>query len=300
MYAAYKNHLLLHLIILVFGFTGILGKLIHLDAVEIVFHRVLIASVSLFVFMLILKRPLRVQSTSLFIGLCLTGLIVGAHWITFFKAVQLSTASFGVLCLSTTTLHVSWLEPLIMKRKFSWMEFGLSLIVVVGIFLVTDDFSGNQLKALIYGLVSALLAASFSVLNAKFAQTTAPSTITLYEMTLATVAISVLLLINGDLNLGLWDFRFTDLLWLLFLGIVCTSIAFLLTVELVKKLGAFTVSLSINLEPVYAIILGILILNENQKLDVKFYLGSVLIIVVIFVNAILKSYLRRKKMRTNS
>lgn len=280
-----------------YGFTGILGKLIDLGSVEIVFHRVLIASISLFLFMLILKRPFKVSSPTRFFGICATGLVVGAHWITFFEAVQLSTASFGVLCLSTTTLHVSWLEPIIMKRRFSWMEFSLSLIVVIGIFLVTDDFSGNQLKALIYGLLSALLAASFSVFNAKFATSTAPSTITLYEMTLATIGIGILLIVTGNFNGPLFDLSFSDIMWLLFLGIICTSIAFLLTVELVKKLGAFTVSLSINLEPVYAIILGVVILHENQKLDTKFYIGSVIIVLVIFANALLKSYFKKLKIR---
>lgn len=295
MFGAYKNHVLLHFIILLFGFTGILGKMIELDAIAIVFHRVWIAGVSLFLFMLLLKRPFRVQSTGLFFGICFTGLIVGAHWITFFHSVQLSTASFGVLCLSTTTLHVSWLEPLLMKRPFSWVEFGLSMIVVLGIFLVTDEFEGNQLLALIYGLCSAFLAALFSVLNARFSQTTGSGVITLYEMLMATVAIGILLLTTGNFNASLWAFRTEDLIWLLFLGIGCTSFAFLVTVDLVKKLGAFTVSLSINLEPVYAIILGILILHENQKLDLKFYLGAVIIVLVIFVNALLKSYLKRRK-----
>jgi len=295
MFKTYKNHILLHFIIFLFGYTAILGKMIDLGAVELVFHRVLIASVSLFIFMLILKRPLKVQSRSLFLGICATGLVVGAHWITFFEAVQLSTASFGVLCLSTTTLHVSWLEPLVMKRKFSWLEFTLSLVVVVGIFLVTDDFSGNQLKALFFGLSSALLAATFSVFNARFAQTTAPSTITLYEMTVATIAIGVLLGINGNFNAQLFEMNGEDFSLLLFLGVVCTSFAFLAIVELVKRLGAFTVSLSINLEPVYAIILGIIILNENQELSIKFYIGAAVIVMVIFVNAILKSYLKKRK-----
>ena len=270
-----------------------------MDAVPMVFHRVLIASVSLFAFMLVLKRPLRIKNTSLLVGICLTGLIVGAHWITFFKAVQLSTASFGVLCLSTTTLHVSWLEPLVMKRKFSWLEFSLSLIVVVGIFLVTEEFSGNQLKALIFGLVSALFAATFSVFNAWFAQTTAPSTITLYEMIMSTVAIGILLMVNGDFNADLWRISSVDWGWLVFLGVICTSFAFLAIVELLKHLGAFTVSLSINLEPVYAIILGIVILHENQELGFTFYFGSVIIVFVIFANAILKSYIRKRKLRTN-
>lgn len=299
MFEAYKNHIVLHLIILLFGFTGILGKLIDMDAVSMVFHRVLIASVSLFVFMLILKRPFRVQNRATMLGICFTGLVVGAHWITFFQAIQLSTASFGVLCLSTTTLHVSWLEPLVMKRKFSWLEFGLSTVVVVGIFMVTEKFSGDQLYALFFGLSSALLAATFSVFNARYAKTTAPSTITLYEMIMATLAIGILLLATGQFDSELWSIKGEDIGWLLFLGIVCTSFAFLVVVELVKHLGAFTVSLSINLEPVYAIILGIVILHENQELGLKFYFGSVIIVLVIFVNAFLKSYFKKKKNASN-
>lgn len=295
MFATYKNHILLHFIILIFGFTGILGKLIQEDAIVIVFHRVLIASVSLFLFMTLLKRPFRIKNKRQFWLICATGIVVGLHWITFFKAVQLSTASFGVLCLSTTTLHVSWLEPLVMKRRFSWLEISLSLIVVLGIFLVTEKFSGDELRALVYGLTSALLAASFSVFNAYFSQDNAPSTITLYEMSVATVAIGLLLAVNGDFTGELWALSTVDWFWLLFLGIICTSFAFLLTVELVKILGAFTVSLSINLEPVYAIILGIVILHEDQKLGTSFYFGAVLIVAVIFVNALLKSFLKRRK-----
>lgn len=297
----YKNYILLHFIILLFGYTGILGKEIEGEVapLSIVFHRVLIACVSLFLFMWIFKRPLRIPNRSILIGVCLTGLVVGAHWVTFFQAIQFSSASFGVLCLSTTTLHVSWLEPLIMKRKFSWLEFGLSLVVVLGVFLVMDDFSGDQLLALGFGLTSALMAATFSVFNARFAQSTAPSTITLYEMTMATIAIGLILFINGQLNASLWEIS-SDAAWrLLFLGIVCTSFAFLVVVELVKHLGAFTVSLSINLEPVYAIILAIIILQENQELSMRFYFGSVIIVSVIFVNALLKSYLKKKKKPAN-
>lgn len=118
-------------------------------------------------------------------------------------------------------------------------------------------------------------------------------------MIVATVAIAILLAATDNFNADLWAISGEDIGWLLFLGIVCTSFAFLAIVELIKHLGAFTVSLSINLEPVYAIVLGILILNENQKLGVQFYFGSVIIVLVIFANAILKSYIKRKKNGSN-
>jgi drug/metabolite transporter (DMT)-like permease len=244
--------------------------------------------------MLFLKRSFRVPSKSTFIQIIITGIIVGLHWITFFKAVQLSTASFGVLCLSTTTLHVAWIEPIVMKRPFSWLEIALGLIVIFGIYFVSQDFSGNQFLALLYGLASALFAALFAVFNAKFVETTAPSTISFYEMMFATLSITILLVVNGDFNTSLFEMRFMDLIWLIVLGTICTSLAFLLIIDVVKYLGAFTVSLSINLEPVYTMILGILIFNENQELNTRFYLGSVLIIGVIFFNAILKSKLKKR------
>ena len=288
---------MLHFIILIYGFTGILGKLVQIDAVALVWHRVLIAAVSLGLMMLILRKSFKVSSKGKLIQICLMGIVVAAHWVTFFHSVQLSTASFGVLCLSTTTLHVSWLEPLVMGRKFSWLEFGLSLIVVAGIYFVSSDFGGNELQALYFGLISAFFAALFSVFNAKFARDTPPSTISFYEMIVATLSLTILLFFLGRLDGGLFVMTGVDFAWLLFLGIVCTSFAFLVTIELIKSLGVFTVSLSINLEPVYAIVLGIIILHENEKLNSSFYIGSVIIVGVIFLNAIIKSSLKKRKAR---
>lgn len=265
-----------------------------MDSIAIVFHRVVIAFVSLGIMMVILKRSFKVPSKIRLIQIAFTGIIVGLHWLTFFHAIQLSTASFGVLCLSTTTLHVSWLEPIIMKRPFSWMEFLLSVIVVFGIYFVSGDLEGNHLLALIYGLSSALFAASFSVFNAYFAQDTAPSTITFYEMLVAAVAIGIMLLSMGRFNAELFTMSWSDLGWLLFLGVLCTSFAFLATIEIVKHIGAFTASLSINLEPVYAIILGILILNENEELNADFYVGAAIIVGVVFLNGFIKSYYKKK------
>ena len=296
MFAKYKNYILLHFIILIYGFTGILGKLIKVDAVAIVWHRVFIAAISLCTIMLIMRKSFRVSSKSRLIQICLIGIVVAAHWVTFFHAVQLSTASFGVLCLSTTTLHVSWLEPIVMKRKFSWLEMGLSLLVVAGIYFVSSDFSGDELKALYFGLVSAFFAAVFAVFNGKFAQDTDASTISFYEMVVATLSLSLLLMFLGRFDASLFIMTWSDLMWLLFLGIICTSFAFLVTIQLVKYLGVFTVSLSINLEPVYAIVLGILILHENEKLNTNFYVGSVIIVGVIFLNAIIKPSLKRRKL----
>ncbi len=274
------------------GFTGILGKVIQLDAVVIVWHRVLIAMVALGIALLILKKPIKLSSRKELLKLTGVGVIVALHWVTFYQSIQLSTASLGILCLSTTTLHVAWLEPLVMKRPFSWVEFALGLLVICGIYFVSRDFDASDMKALAYGLCSALFAALFSVFNGKLVQQTPAHQITLIEMVSAFVVISVYLLYIGRLDTSLFTMRMADFLWLLFLGILCTSFAFLATIEVVKRLGAFTVSLSINLEPVYTIVLAIFILGEHELLNPSFYIGSVVIVVVIILNGLIRHYLK--------
>jgi len=279
------------------GFTGILGKLIHLDAVVIVWYRVLIAFVSLFVYFLFTKRSLRIKSKKNLLSISIVGLFVGAHWLTFYQSIQLSTASLGILCLSTTTLHVSWLEPLIMKKKFDWIEMGLSIVVVFGIFITTDDFGEKEYQALPFGLVSAVFAALFAVYNTKLVAEESASSISLYEMLSATIAISIFLAFSGQLNFDLFIMEKSDFYWLIFLGVACTSFAFLATIIVMDKLGAFTVSLSINLEPIYTLVLAIFILNENDLLSPRFYIGATLIILTVLANGIIKKIYSRKEKR---
>jgi len=298
--SGYKYHLLLHLIIFIWGFTGILGKLIHLDSLVIVWHRVLIAFVALGIVLVFLKKSLRVPKPKDLIAVAGVGIIVALHWLTFYKAIQLSTASLGILCLSTTTLHVTWLEPLVMKRPFSWIEFLLGLIVIYGIYFVSSDFNPGDYEALVYGLISALCAALFSVFNARLAKDIPSTKITFYELVTGFIFISCVLLVNGKVNSALFVMTLSDLLWLLFLGVLCTSFAFLASIEVVKRLGAFTVSLSINLEPVYTILLAIVILNENEVLGTQFYIGSVIIVLVVIANALIKYSMGNKNLPKES
>lgn len=240
-----------------------------------------------------MKRELWIKSYKSAITVMLVGVIVALHWVTFYASIQLSTASLGILCLSTTTIHVAWLEPLIMRRKPQLLEFVFGAVVVYGIYFVSDDFTMDEYVALGLGLLSALLAATFSVFNAKFIQTISATKITLYEMFSASVFLTIVLLVTGDFNCARITPSISDVLWLLFLGVICTSFAFLANIEVVKHLGAFTVSLSINLEPVYTIVLAIFILNENELLGVDFYIGSTLIVFVVLLNAVLKSSQRK-------
>ena len=289
----FQYHILLHIVILIWGFTGILGKIISLNPLPIVWYRVLIAVISLGLILPLLNRSLKLHSLREFLSLALIGIIVALHWVTFYISIDLSTASLGILCLSTTTIHVAWLEPIIMGKKFSWIELALGLIVIYGIYFVSADFNAKDYEALAYGLISALLAAIFSVFNGKLAIKIAPSKITFYEMLAGGVFLTAVLIFRGEMTTELFDVSIKDILWLLFLGVLCTSFAFLINVELIKRLGAFTVSLSVNMEPVYTIILAIVLLGENKIVGTQFYIGSTIIVAVVIANALLKRILRK-------
>lgn len=300
MLSRFKYHILLHLIIFIWGFTGILGELIHLPAISIVWYRVLIAFIALALVIPFLSAGFKINSSRRLLQIFGVGVIVGLHWYTFYQSIQLSTASLGILCLATTTLHVSWLEPIVMGRKFSWMEFLLSLIVVGGIYFVSQDFSTNEYIAVAYGLTSALLAACFAVFNAWLANDTSPVTMTLYEMVSAFFSLSIMILFGTGFSSDFFAMTWSDFWWLLFLGVVCTSFAFLTTIIIVKKLGAFTVSLSINLEPVYTIVLAIFILNEHEVLNARFYIGAAVIIAVVVANGVIKEINKPKRSFDNT
>jgi len=278
-----KEFLLLHGIIFLWGFTGIIGKLLHQESFIIVWYRVFIASLGLLVYLWFTKSSFRIPRTHI-VPVVLVGIVVALHWITFYYAIQISTASLGILCLATTTVHVVWLEPLIMKTAFQWKKLFFSLIVVIGVAFIARDFKGDVLLATGIGLLSALLAGIFSVSNAKLSQTIPAPILSFYELTTGWVGISLYLLLTHAPK-AVFYLSQKDLLWLLFLGLVCTSFAFIVAINLVKKLGAYTVSLTINLEPIYTMILAVVLLNEHKILSIEFYVSAFLIIGALLLNA---------------
>jgi drug/metabolite transporter (DMT)-like permease len=180
-----------------------------------------------------------------------------------------------------------------MRKRFSKIEFAMGLLVIGGIYFVAHDFKGEELKALGFGLVSALCAGIFSVANGKLAQQTQTPGLSLTELTTGFVALSLFFISQGKLNLELFQMTASDFYWLLFLGVLCTSFAFLATVNIVKQLGAFSVSLSINLEPIYTIILAIILLKEHKLLQTSFYWGAAMILMVVLANGIWKHQQRK-------
>jgi drug/metabolite transporter (DMT)-like permease len=277
-----KAVLLLHGIVFLWGFTGIIGKLLHQNPLVLVWYRMLIAPIGL-AFYIFWKKESWFVPKAQQLYVLITGIVVALHWITFYYSIHLSTASLGILCLATTTFHVVWLEPLLLKLPFNRIKLTFSLIVVVGVAFIARDFKGDVLSALIIGLISALLAAVFSVSNAKLSQSITPPILSLFELISGFLGISTLLLFQG-VSWSEFHIDWYAFFWLLFLGLVCTSFAFMATIYLVRTLGTYQVSLTINLEPIYTMLMAAILLKEHELLSFEFYIGAALIIVVLFIN----------------
>lgn len=292
----------MHLIVLAFGFTGILGKLIQLDFYQIVFFRMLIAGISLLFFLKLRRRKFKITNKKNLLAVIGVGLIVVLHWLTFFKAVQVSTASVAVLCMATTALHVSWMDPLIMKRRFSRLEFILGLLVIFGVIFVTNNVDANQIEGLLWGLLSAFLSAVFAVLNAYLnkVKEISSASLTTYEMFSGCGFLFIGLSLTGKIDASFFKMSLSDFGWLLFLGIICTSLAFMIMIDVIHKLGAYTATLTINLEPVYSIILAVFILAENEILGPQFYWGSLFIVIIVFANPLLRRWEQKRILRSQN
>ncbi|MBC6611588.1 DMT family transporter [Hymenobacter sp. BT507] len=292
-----KDYLRLHFIVLLWGFTAILGKLISLPPVELVFWRTLLASAGLLGLLLMRRQSWRVgwADTARLLGV---GALVAAHWITFFLAARLSSVSVCLAGLATLALWTSLLEPLILWRPVRFYEVGLGLLTMVGLYIVSQA-ELNQLLGLSVAIVSAGLSALFSVLNSKFVKRHTPTQLTFYEMTGACLSIVLFLPFYGryftngaGLQLALHD---NDWWLLLALAGVCTVYAFSASVELMKRISAFVVNLTINLEPVYGILLAVYFFHE--KMSAGFYLGTAIILFSVLIHPVLDQWNKRRQRR---
>ncbi|RYU76777.1 DMT family transporter [Hymenobacter persicinus] len=298
-----KDYLRLHFIVLLWGFTAILGKLISVPPVELVFWRTLLASAGL-AGLLTLRR----QSWRIPVGQALrllgVGALVATHWITFFLAARLSSVSVCLAGMATLALWTSLLEPLLLWRRVRAYEVFLGLLTMVGLYLVSQAELG-QLLGLGVAILSAGLSALFSVLNSRLVKQHPPLRLTLYEMLGACLSIALFFPVysryftNGaGLQLAWHGY---DWLWLLILAGVCTVYAFSSSVELMKRLSAFVINLTINLEPVYGIVMAVLLYwlhvpgFDREKLSGGFYLGTVVILFSVLIHPVLDQWMQRRR-----
>ena len=294
-----QYNIIIHVVVIIWGYTGIMGKAIELPSTEMVWWRLGIGALSLALLFPLIQRKLSKLTPKLWLITIGVGVLVGMHWVTFFQSIKMSSISLGIICLATTTLHVSWLEPLIKKTKFNWSDLLLSIAVLSGMILISAQESAH-FQAILVGLLSAFLAALFSVSNAVQVEKMPAPQLTLIELTSGFAVLSLFFLFTSGFHAEMFVLD-ADLLWkLLFLGVVCTSIAFILAVNATKHLGAFTVSLTINLEPVYTIILALLFYPQSEKMDALFYVGAGIIVAAVILNGILKNRNTRRERRVNN
>lgn len=285
----YKNHLLLHFIVLIWGFTGILGKVITIDSTALVWYRMSIALVGILVF-IVVKQNFKSLRKAFKMKFIFIGFVVAAHWICFFEAIKVSNVSVTLACLSSASLFVAVLEPLFYKRKIIFYEVLLGALVIVGLGMIFN-FEPQYSLGIVLAIASAFFAAIFSTVNGLFVREASPSIISFYEMVGGVVGISLYLLIMQPEN-GIPIPSQTDLIYLLILGLICTAFAFVISVEVLKTLSPFTSSISINMEPVYAIFLALFFFGDSEKMTVGFYSGALLIFLTILSNAWFKSRLK--------
>lgn len=284
-----RNTLILHFTVLIWGFTGVLGELITVSALHLVWYRVLIAAVSLVLYYIFTKRTLLVPKDQLlqYLGV---GMIVGLHWVLFFHAIKVSTVSVTLVTLSSVTLFTAILEPIINRKRISIADVIVGLVIIFGIYLIFK-FEFKYFWGIVYCLSCAFCASIFSILNARMVKKGSPTTITLYEMVGAWIGVSFVMFFTGDFDEQMILSQ-SDLLYLLLLGVVCTAIAYVLGVAVMRELSAFTVALTTNMEPVYGIILALLIFGQKEAMSTGFYFGAVIVLAAVFVYPYLKTKIK--------
>lgn len=289
-----KNLLILHFTVFIWGFTGILGKLISISAVHLVWYRVLIASVSLLLYFKLKKSSFKIPRKAM-IQLVLTGGIVGLHWILFFGSIKLSTVSVALVCFSSITLFTAILEPVINRKRISKMEIVAGILIITGIILIFH-FESHYTKGIIMGLAGAACASLFSIINSRQVKKIEPTVITLYELGGALFWISIYLLFTGGFDKTMVPTP-ADTGYLLILGTICTSVAYVAGVAVMKEFSAFKVALITNLEPVYGIILAFILFNDLSRLTPGFWAGAGIILSTIFLFPVARKHVTRIKNR---
>ena len=283
----FKNYLHLHFLVFIAGFTAILGELITIGSIPLVWFRMVMAGILMFLFIKIRKVNLRVGLNT-FIKFTIAGILIAIHWITFFESINQSNVSIALAMFSTGAFFASFIEPIFFKRKLIKYEIFFGIIVILGIWLITQS-ELKYLNGIILGIISALFSTLFAVVNGQFVQKHDASTISLYEFISGVFFISLFILVyKGGFSAEFFTLSKMDWFYLFILASVCTAYAFIGSVHVMRYLTPFTVMLTYNLEPVYGIVLALLLFPENEKMSPQFYYGAILIITTVLINGFVK------------
>ena len=281
-----KSILHFHFIVFIFGFTAILGSLISINSFQIVWFRVLIAALTIIVVIKILKKSIQISLSQLLM-LMLCGFLISLHWVFFFEAIKVSNVSVTLSILSLGAFVTSFLEPFFYKKKIVKYEVFLGIIVAVGTIIVFKT-QFHYLEGIIYALIAVLLSVFFTLINGKIINYLPSLTISFYELASGFLILSFILLVRGELTSEIIKITKDDLLWLLILGTLCTGYAFVISVDVMRHLSPYTLMISINMEPIYGMLLAYLILSDKEQMSSQFYVGFSLIFFSVIINGYLK------------
>ena len=278
--ASLKDYIHMHGIVAVWGFTSILGRLISIDSLQLTFLRVAISSLALWLILAAWKSGREIEK-GWFWPIFLSGILIALHWVAFFWAARLSNVSTCLVGIATTTFWTGIFEPLIRKRPYSKLELLNGIVVFFGLFLIVQ---GDIDKAVGLGvaIISAILSAVFSVLNGIFIKHGKALAISTWELTGATAFLG--LLVGGFYLNDPSDWKLVtgdDWLLLSILALVCTVYPFGASVELLKRFTAFAMNLTINMEPIYGVILAQLIFGNSEEMNASFYAGGLIILASV-------------------
>jgi drug/metabolite transporter (DMT)-like permease len=288
----FTTYLELHLIVLIYGFTAILGKLISLPALELVWYRMLIAIVTFYIYLKFKKTDLAVPRRVLF-QLFGVGVIIAVHWVTFYGAIKLANVSVALGCFATTALFTSFLEPFFFRKRINFVEVLFGLIIITGLYLIFK-FENRYALGIVVALISAFLAGLFTVLNRKLVARHQAVKISFYEMIGGFIALTIFMFASGrGASSPFLGPSLADLIYLLLLGTVCTAFAHTVQVSVMQHLTAYMVTLTINLEPVYGIILAFFIFGETERMTTGFYIGTLIILFSVIGFPISQYYRKR-------
>jgi drug/metabolite transporter (DMT)-like permease len=288
-----KAFLQIHFCVLLWGFTAILGKLITLPALPLVWWRMLIVVVALALVPRV-WRGVRAMPRRLMFAYAGIGVLVSLHWLTFYGAIKLSNASVGATCIALATVFTALVEPWLARRRFSKRELALGIAVLPGVALVVGGVPSSMRLGIAVGTLSALLVALFGSLNKRLVEHGDPLTVTALELGAGTLAMTALAPLMPLLFPAFAGKLFVlpalhDALYLLGLSLACTLLPFTLSLVALRHMSAFAAQLAVNLEPVYAIVLAIVLLGEQRELTPRFYLGVAIILAAVLLYPLIAS-----------
>jgi len=288
-----KPYIKLHIIIFIWGFTAVLGALIHLEYFSLTWYRMGLASFFLFLYLIrnaTSRNRLFSFNKRLQKQYVLGGIIIALHWIAFFYAIKISNVSITLVALSSGAFFTSLIEPLLYKRKIFYYEILFGILILLG-FYILFKVEKIAFAGVVYALFAAFLSGLFSVINGIYVQEQDAYQLSFYQLFYGFIFLSVVMLFLQKLPAIPSS---TDWIYLVILASICTSYAFSASIDVMKHLSPYTVMLSINLEPVYGIVLAVFVLGDKEQMTKGFYVGAFFLLIIIALNVVVKHFSKKK------